>query len=301
MTAGTAQDATRISPRSARRARARAVARRRARLRRQGSSRSGARFALDGPRGIRVARNLPYGPLGPTLDVYRRAGARRPAAAVLVVHGGGWGGGGKGRMAPVSLALARSGFVAVNVGYMLATSWAAGFPRQPLQLGSAVRWIRRNADRLGVDPRRIGALGSSAGAHLASLHAMRGEGPLTRGTRVAAVVGWSAPVDLPAIAGHHLLGPAARTFVGCSMRTCPERWTAASPVTHVSPDDPPMLIVNSLREMIPVTQAERMAEGLSGASVPSKLWLLEGHRHARDYQRTVLDGSLAFLRRWLLY
>lgn len=272
----------------------RALARRRAARRQRG-----ARFALDGPRGIRVARNVVYGPLGPTLDVYRRAGGSAPAPAVLVVHGGGWGGGGKRRMAPTARALARSGFVAVNVGYTLSRPWAAGFPRQPLQLGAAVRWVRRNADRIGVDPRRIGALGSSAGGHLAALLATSGEGPLSRGERVGAVVAWSPPVDLPALGGHHLLAPAATQFVGCRLDACPERWRDASPLEHVSADDPPLLIANSLREMIPVTQVERMAARLDSARVPHELLLLEGHRHGRDYQRLVMDSSLAFLRTWL--
>lgn len=258
-----------------------------------------ARFALDGPRGTVVRRNLRFGPLGASLDLYRRAGTPNPAPAVLVVHGGGWTGGGKRRMHSVSIALARHGFVAVNVGYELAAPGYAGFPRQPRQLRAAIRWVRRNADRLGVDRERIGALGSSAGAHLAALAATQGEGPLSSGARLSAVVGWSAPLDLPPLAGSMLLGPAARTLVGCGMIDCPERWIDASPLTHVSPDDPPMLLANSLSEMVPAGQAERMADRLASAGVPHELLLMPGHRHARDYGPAVMDSSLAFLRRWL--
>jgi acetyl esterase len=264
-----------------------------------GTERVTARFALDGPRGIAVARNRGFGPPGPTLDIYRRVGDSVPRPAVLVVHGGGWSGGGKGRAAPVARALARAGIVAVNLGYTLAAPGFAGYPRQPAELRAAVRWIRRNASRLGVDPRRIGAFGSSAGGHLAALLATRGRGPLETGARVAAVATWSAPLDLAPLATHRLLGPAATKLLGCALASCPDRWRDASPLTHVTPDDPPFLLFNSAREMVPASQAERMSARLAAAAVPHEPRLLAGHAHAREYAERALAPTVAFLRREL--
>jgi acetyl esterase/lipase len=267
--------------------------------RRRALRRPASRFALDGPRGIAVRRMRVPDPLGPRVDVYRRAGDVPPRAAVLLVHGGGWSGGGLGRMDPVARAVARAGMVAVNVGYTLASPWAAGYPRQLDELHATVRWIRRAAGRLGVDRRRIGALGSSAGGHLASLLATTGDGPLHAGTRIAAAVAWSPPLDLPALAGHRLLGPAATLLLGCPPDACPGRWAAASPLAHATPDDPPLMLVNSRREMVPAAQSEAMADRLSAASVPHELRLLEGSRHGREFADHVLADSVAFLRRWL--
>jgi acetyl esterase/lipase len=280
--------------------RGRAGQRRPGRRRATPARRVGARFALDGPRGTEVLRNRHYGPFGPTLDVYRRTGLPGPAPAVLLVHGGGWGGGGKGRMAPVAIALARAGMVAVNVGYSLAAPGFAGYPRQPHELRAAVRWIRRNAGRIGVDRRRIGAFGSSAGGHLAALLATRGAGPTTAGARIGAAVLWSAPLDLPMLARHRMLGPAAANLLGCHLAACAQRWAEASPLAHVTPDDAPLLLINSRREMVPAAQAEQMAARLSAAAVDHELWLLEGHAHGREYAPLVLDRSVAFLRERLL-
>jgi acetyl esterase len=239
------------------------------------------------------------GPLGPRVDVYRRAGDRPPRAAVLVVHGGGWSGGGRGRMAPVARAVARAGMVAVNVGYTRSSPLAAGHPRQLDELRATVRWLRRDARRLGIDRRAIGAIGSSAGGHLASLLATRGEGRLDRGARIAAAVAWSPPVDLPALADHRVLGPAATLLLGCPAAACADRWADASPLTHVTPDDPPLLLVNSRDELVPATQAEAMAARLAAAAVPHELWLLDGGAHGREYAGTALARSVAFLWRWL--
>jgi acetyl esterase len=139
----------------------------------------------------------------------------------LVVHGGGWRSGDKDRMERVSRAVAEAGFVAVSVNYSLAASWRPGYPRQPNELRIAVRWIRRNSYRLGVDGGRIGALGS-AGGHLAALLATRTSGNLSAGDRVRAVATWSAPPDLVR-PDHASLVPMIETFLGCRSDVCLRR------------------------------------------------------------------------------
>ena len=245
-------------------------------------------------RGLRYARSP-----AAVLDVYRRRAPRAARApAVIVVHGGGWRFGDKRRMSSISRALALRGFVAFNVNYTLAWWGVPGFPRQPRELGAAVGWVRRNAAHFGLDPARIGALGSSAGAHLAALHALTGRGPLGAGARVRAVAAWSGPFDLARL-GRPALVPAVETFLGCGLAVCGQRPGAASPVEHVSPGDPPMLIVSSEDELVPVGQARAIAARLASAGVPHALWVLPGSRHAIEYADTALRPSIAFLRRHL--
>jgi len=247
---------------------------------------------------VQVQPGLRYGTSGNTvLDVYRR-GAARAAPAVLVVHGGGWWGGDKSRTADISRRLARAGFVAFNVNYTLAAVGRPGFPRQLRELRTAMLWIRRHARSFGVNPRRIGALGSSAGGHLVALLALGGPGPRGASPRLRAAVTWSAPFDL---SPHDapLLGQAIEVFLGCGASPCETRRAEASPVTHASPDDPPMLIVNSQAELVPVAHAEEMAFQLSSAEVEHKLWILPGSSHAREYSATALRPSIDYLRRRL--
>jgi len=260
---------------------------------------SGARAPAAGAP-VTVEPGLRYGrSRAMVLDVYRPQRSRvRTTPAVLVVHGGGWRFGDKSRMTAVASALAQAGLVAVNVNYSLAAWWRPGYPRQLRELRGAVRWIRRNADRLGVDRSRVGALGSSAGGHLAALLGVQADGRLGAGHRVGAVVTWSAPLDLTR-PGDVRLAPAVEAFLGCPAAACPGRGDAASPTSHASRDDSPMLVFNSAEELVPVEQAERMAARLSEAGVRHGLVVLPGSRHATAYTSDVLGPSIEFLRRRL--
>jgi acetyl esterase/lipase len=252
------------------------------------------------PGGLLVERNLRYGGSErAVLDVYRADGRDRTGVAgVLVVHGGGWRFGDKRKMADIARALARAGFVAFNVNYSLATPSRPGFPTQVKELGAALRWIGRHAPRFGVNPRRLAALGSSAGAHLAALLATRGPAFSTHVPRLRAVVTWSAPFDLVSLY-QPALAPAVASFLGCGPGACPQRRAAASPLMHVTAGDPPMLIVGSEAELVPVEQAQRMAARLRVAGVPHRLWVLSGTAHGIDYADVALAPAVAFLRRRL--
>jgi len=250
------------------------------------------------PAAAQVRRDIAYHRAGgPTLDVHAAAGVADPAPAVLVLHGGGWSSGDKTVIAHVARAIADAGMVAVNVNYTLAAPGRRGFPTQLNELRAALRWVRRNAARIGVDPTRVGALGSSAGAHLAALLATTGRGRLTNGGRLGAVVSWSGPFDLRAAGLRQRVGGKIAGFLGCL--ACPRRAGAASPITHAGPGDPPMLLIGSRRELIPTSQAVRMSNRLRIGGVPSRAWILPGTLHAPRYAPTVLGPSIAYLRRRL--
>ena len=258
----------------------------------------GSRAEVPLPAGVEVLRDRPYAqPDGPRLDAYVHRGAGAPRPALVVVHGGSWMSGDKENMERVAAAAADRGLAVFNVNYTLAAPGHPGFPVQHRELARAVRWIRWHADRLNVDPARIGVLGTSAGGHLAALLATHAHGRLDAGSRVAAAVTWSAPTALDGLRGWTAL--AVRNFVGCLARDCDERTVAASPVTHVTSDDPPMLILNSRREVVPVGQARALARELGRAGVRHRLRLLPGDLHGRQYAGRVLDASLRFLVRRL--
>ena len=93
--------------------------------------------------------------------------------AVLVVHGGSWTRRSPEDMTRVSKALASRGFVVINVAYRFAPEHV--FPAQVEDLRAALDWAVTHAERLQLDPSRIGAFGYSAGAHLVSLLGRPGE------------------------------------------------------------------------------------------------------------------------------
>jgi acetyl esterase/lipase len=259
---------------------------------------------------VTVSRNVAYGSAADeVLDIYRPASSKA-LPAVLLVHGGGWTKGDKRELARIALELAQTGFVAFDANYTLATPSDPGYPNQVDQLEAAVVWIRSHAASYGVDPARVGALGGSAGANLVALLGVAPTGPCTSGGRVAAVVTWSAPMDLTALdagAAACAAGQSCRinyagisSFVGCSSpATCPGQYVAASPVSHVGANDPPMHIFNSSDEVIPSDQAEAMASALARSRVPHELTVFHGTKHSSAYSKLSMPATIAFLHRWL--
>lgn len=267
----------------------------------------------DGPPGPRVLRDMSYeGDRGRSygVDVFVPGGEETPRPAVLLLHGGTWRGGDRTMMEDLAEAAQAAGFVAVTADYGLEAQPA--FPSELRDVQAAIRWIRDSAEELGVDPTRVGALGVSAGGHLAALAATVGSGPPTEGGRPGAVVSWSGPMNLAAIAVYApppsaVCHPPAcldapvwnlvlAGVLGCPVTVCPDRYLAFSPVTHVSPDDPPIMLVNSVGDLIvPFGQAEAMAARLQLAGVPNRLLPVLGNLHG-GYDDTALEPSLAFLR-----
>jgi acetyl esterase/lipase len=248
------------------------------------------------------------------LDVYRPAGTA-PFPAVILVHGGGWQWGGRSNMASVAQYLAENGFVAFSIDYRLANTHRTynPYPAAVEDVKAAIRWVRTHAAEYGFDPKRLGLLGSSAGAHLVSLVGMEGRGPLDRGTRVRAVVSWSGPQDMAELYrdGPQNAKSAVEAFTDChgGAEACADILREISPVTYVDPTDPPLFYSNGTTELVPLPQATEMDQALTSAGVDHQFVEVPGSLHAQHYAnqtapslpagQTVLQASLAWLETWV--
>ena len=121
------------------------------------------------------------------LDAYIPEGDG-PFPAILVVHGGAWRLGSKGQLAMYARSLAKRGFVCFAINYRLAPKHKS--PAQTEDCRDAVRWVRQNGHKYKADPKRIGAMGYSAGGHLVSMLATTGlskaDDPKGVGTKIVA-------------------------------------------------------------------------------------------------------------------
>jgi acetyl esterase/lipase len=234
-----------------------------------------------------------------TADVYLPPTERTGRPAVVMIHGGGWRQGDKQILARQSDELAKLGYVAVSINYRLAP--AHPYPAAVDDVQAAVRWLRadRQVERYGIDPEQIGALGGSAGAHLAAMAGTLGRGALDTGARVRAVVEWSGPMDLTGQGLDPRPSGVVATFLGCLPEECPKTAAAASPVTHVDATDAPMLVVNSTDELVPERQARAIAGALEDAGVDHDVVIVPGTKHASALTDDVWDETVAFLRRHL--
>ncbi len=149
-------------------------------------------MAQTGNRQIRVTENVAYRTnVGPStvLDVAEPLfGPQANRAAILIIHGGGWSAGAKTDQVYRSLMVdyALKGYVVCNMNYRLVQE--APMPACIEDVQAAVRWMKSNASRLGIDPGRIGTYGHSAGGHLSLMAG------LTAG--VACAAGGAPPTEI---------------------------------------------------------------------------------------------------------
>jgi acetyl esterase/lipase len=213
-----------------------------------------------------------------TLDLYVPPG-KGPFPLIFWIHGGGWHSGGK-LESGVHLALkfVPEGFALASVNYRLSAD--APFPAQIEDCNAALAWLRARADRLRIDRDRVGALGHSAGAHLAALMACTGNGQRfstdpKASCRVQAAVCWAIPADLdrdrgkwPPTSMMHNAADAPLWGFFPGRRYDAEFARMASPASHVHADIPPVLMVHGQKDtLVPPGQALAFAESLKKAGV----------------------------------
>lgn len=265
-----------------------------------------------------VAALIPYLPLQATEEtaegfekrtdlVYARAGGRDlhldlflpgaavgkgPFPAVVYIHGGGWRSGSKDRFRRQAAYLAKRGFVGASIEYRL--SREAKFPAALEDAKAAVRWLRANARRYNVDLNRIGAVGNSAGGHLAALlattsHLREFEGKGEKAgfsSQVQVVAVFSAPLDLVDL-GRRISGSEWErrnpiySFLGATYREDPDLWSRASPLTYVGKHSAPFLLLHGTEDqVVPYPQSLVMMEKLKEAGVPTGMFTAQGAGHS---------------------
>ena len=125
------------------------------------------------PHDVELSADLVYSHAGGRprlLDLYLPRGAARALPVIVWLHAGGWRSGDRKQAPDLSRHFAMQGFAMASIDYRL--SREATFPAQLHDVKAAVRWLRTHAERLGLDGRRIGLWGSSAGGHLATFAAL---------------------------------------------------------------------------------------------------------------------------------
>src|SRR5262245_9254548 len=222
-----------------------------------------ARSTFPVPADVRVVHDVVYALYGArrlTADVYLPdAPPTRLVPGVLVVRGGGWQSGDKETFGFIAARLAEAGFVAASVEYR--TSEEAPFPAAVQDVKAAVRWMRASAGDYGIDPRAIGAVGASAGAHLVALLAtsdgvadLEGEGGHAgTSSRIQAAVAMACVCTMD------WKDPAVKTFLDVPAPDLAEAKKTASPVTYVSSHAAPLLLLHSRTDPeVPYTLSRRL-------------------------------------------
>jgi acetyl esterase/lipase len=270
----------------------------------------------------RVDKNVVYGMysgLALLTDVYRPA--QPNGIAIVAVQGSGWYSPMRYDASQLKASrevtihaerFAAAGYTVFAINHRQAPRFRYPAPIEDVQ--RAVRFVRFHASEYGITSDRIGAWGSSSGGHMAELlGTMDGKGdasdsdPVNRiDARVQAVVALFAPSDLALLFSTMERPGALTSLMGFSYQDpatafVPARpddfenrqYRDASPVTHVSRDDPPMLLMHGDADtIVPIKQSEIMEAALKQAGVAVRLIRVPGGAHGPNFRLPVGDPRL---------
>ncbi len=268
------------------------------------------------PEGVKVERDIVYAQASGKdllMDIYRPVEQTGPLPVVVWIYGGAFRAGSKddGQTGGATW-LARHGYAVAAFNYRL--SQVAKFPAQTHDCKAAIRWLRANAGKYGLDARRFAAWGASAGGHLSAMLAtsagvaeMEGDlGNLPESSRIQAVVDFYGPTDflqmdaqaIPGGQKHDSPDSPESQLIGGPIQENREKAARANPITYVTPDDPPFLILHGDRDpLVPAGQSELLYIALRKAGVPVTFHKIVGAGHGGPEFNTphVRAMVLAFL------
>ncbi|MFN2590121.1 MAG: alpha/beta hydrolase fold domain-containing protein [Actinomycetota bacterium] len=226
------------------------------------------------------------------LDVYRHRSHPTDCPVLIQIHGSGWSVSNKDQQGkPIMLHMASRGWVCVAPNYRL--SPRATWPDHLVDVKAVVAWVKEHATEFGGDPNFIVATGGSAGGHLSAMLAVTPNDPRYQpgfedaDTRIQAAVPIYGLYDFTdgSTAMSRQVG---RFFAVAVAKVRPSRSADvlrdASPITHVSPDDPPFFVIHGQHDSLaPVVQARAFVKRLREVSNdPVAYAELPGAQHAFD-------------------
>lgn len=253
-------------------------------------------------------QELSYGPNGyrNTLDLYMPQTEKSPLPIVIYIHGGG---GDKGKN-PVSAAipLLARGYAIAQINYRpenleqhlahaVKKEKVYDFPAQIEDCKAAVRFIRAHAEKYGLDPERVGAMGHSMGGYLSALLCTTSNDSLFNNgihgeysSSIQAACSWNGPTDL-SVSAHEKEYHAACfsnewafnqrehfsvLYAKGSLRLAAK----ASPITYASEDDPPILLLAGFNDtLVPPHQSNALYIQLRNAGAKPEIWIVPGGNH----------------------
>jgi acetyl esterase/lipase len=223
------------------------------------------------------------------LDLYK--GDKQIGPLIVYIHGGAWRAGSKKEM-PLQ-DLVDAGYPVASVDYRLST--AARFPAQVHDIKAAIRFLRANEAKLGINAKQIVVAGSSAGGHLAALVGVTNDNREIEGdvgdnrdqsSAVQGIISFFGASDLTTILKQstpHGLGvrePALDLLLGAQPDKVPELARLASPVFHVTKDSPPLLLFHGDQDpQMPINQSLELEGAYEKARAKVQLKVVHGAGH----------------------
>ena len=234
--------------------------------------------------------DIDYAPADPAtsnghkLDIYLPANAAGPVPVAIWTGGSAWRADtGKRLAGGLAVQLHPAGYAVAGVS--IRSSSQVKFPGQLHDIKAAIRFLRANAAKYRLDPNHIAIIGDSSGGWTSAMAALTGDAPEMEGTigttgvssAVQAAVAFYPPTNFldmdrymlrkcEGAACHDSEQSPESQLVGCAIQSCPERVRAVTPMTYITPADPPLMILHgNSDQLVPHNQGEQLYMALNKA------------------------------------
>jgi len=252
------------------------------------------------PENVVARRDIVFSTIGGKdlrLDLFTPKNPGKPLPVVVLIHGGCWLAGARQDYNRLAMDLASRGYAAASIDYRL--SEEAPYPAAVEDCRAAVRWLRENAGTYTIDQERIALLGGSAGGHLAEYLGYTASTSATGpGPKVKAVIsfyGWS-DLTHPAVRDFYW----NEVFFGSKYEDAPALYKEASPLTHVSKQSPPTLLLQgTIDTIVPPSQSVMLMEKLDANNVPYVYAPFLGLYHAFTIDADATARAMYFVEQFL--
>ena len=248
-----------------------------------------AQLAL--PEGVQLEANIAYDSYPETkLDILKPKNATGKRPGVLFIHGGGWVGGSKENVvANFCLPYVLKGFVVANVEYRLAK--AALAPAAVTDVLKAAEWFQKNAEKYGVDPKKIIVSGDSAGGHLALMVGLAPkQANLGPPAKVAAVINFYGITDVMDVLEGQNMKAYAVGWIPDSMADRREVARRVSPQSWVRKKLPPTLTIHGGEDpTVPYEHGVTLVRMMRELDNDAELYSITKGKHG-DFMKDAVEG-----------
>lgn len=241
--------------------------------------------------------------------IYPEDGEGKTYPCIVWICGGAWQRMDKAAHLAYLGTLAQEGFVVASVEYR--TSNEGTHPMQLCDIKAAIRYLRAYAKRYRINSEKFGVMGESAGGYLTCMAALDRDKKLDTGeyleysSQVQAACPWYPPTDASHFPYNDVEKAAMSSeslLMGFNVMTHPQEAYENSPVSKVTPDAPPFLLIHGTKDStVPFSQSEELYDALEAAGCDVTLLALDGAEHAdlMFFQDEVWQQIIAFFKRTL--
>ena len=254
------------------------------------------------------------------MDIIKPVVNTNKLPAVIFVTGGGFVSSPKSNYLQQRLQIAEAGYVVASIEYRKIP--AGVFPEPLEDVKSAIRYLRANANKYGIDKNKIAIMGGSAGGYLVSMAgATNGYSQFDKGDNLNQSSDVQAVIDIYGLSDLATVGedfskevqeahrnpasPEALWLNGVtlsseikSVNDIPEKVKAANPMTYISKNTPPFLLLHGDKDMlVSPSQTEKLHKALVAKGVDSTRYVVKGAAHGGEYwvQPEVIKVIIDFL------